>query len=89
MLKRINNTFIILILKKGDFQNINDLGRLVCVMLYKIISKVMANKLKEVLEKRISQFQSAFIEDRYIADNYFVTLEILHSFKKRSRATES
>lgn len=41
-----------------------------------------ANRLKEVLDKCISPFQSAFVGGRYVADNYIVAHESLHSFKK-------
>lgn len=52
---------------------------------YKIISKVVVNRLKEILEKSNSPFQSTFIEGRYIIDNSIVVHEILHSFKKKMK----
>ena len=40
-----------------------------CNILYKIISKSLANNLKPFLSKCISQEQAAFVEDRSIVDN--------------------
>lgn len=52
-------------------------------VVYKILSKIIADKLKNVLDKIISPFQCAFVEGRYIADNYIIANEVLHSFKKK------
>jgi len=40
--------------------------------IYKIIAKVLANRLKSVMEKVISKSQSAFIKGRQILDPKFL-----------------
>lgn len=49
--------------------------------MYKIISKIFVAKLRPYLDKIISPAQSAFIPNRWIAENQVIVQEILHSFK--------
>nr|KYP45089.1 Putative ribonuclease H protein At1g65750 family [Cajanus cajan] len=52
-----------------------------CNVLYKVIAKVLANRLKPLLPKCISEEQSAFIKDKSILDNVLVAMETLHHMK--------
>ncbi|KAK9984685.1 hypothetical protein SO802_034210 [Lithocarpus litseifolius] len=66
----INATHICLIPKKNNPQKITDY-RLISLsnVLSRIVSKVLANRLKKVLPNIISTSQSAFLSDRLITDN--------------------
>ncbi|RVX23479.1 putative ribonuclease H protein [Vitis vinifera] len=77
-LKSLNNTFLVLIPKKseaedlGDFRPISLLGGL-----YKLLAKVLANRLKKVVGKVVSTTQNAFVIGRQILDASLIANEVL------------
>ena len=54
-----------------------------CNTIYKVISKLLVDRLRTVIWNLVSPAQSAFISGRWIAENQLIVQEILHSFKKR------
>ncbi|KAJ0683719.1 putative RNA-directed DNA polymerase [Helianthus annuus] len=54
-------------------------------MISKVITKILANRVKKVLGQVISEAQSAFLSDRFILDGPLMVNEILDLLKKRSR----
>lgn len=61
----------------GDFHPI-----LYCNVMYKIISKILANKLKRVVGGLVSQNQSAFIKGQQITDNILLAHEQVRGFNR-------
>lgn len=51
--------------------------------------KVIANRLKRVLDKDISENQSAFLSGRLISDNVMITYEVMHILKAKRRGRDA
>ena len=83
--KNLNAIFLVLIPKK-QMEEFKDLRPISLVRgLYKILTKVLANRIKRVMDKVISKSQSAFIEGRQILDAMLITNEIVDSTLKMKK----
>ena len=86
MLSDINYTYIILIPKVNSPEKMFDFRLIsMCNVIYKIISKVLANRLKLILPQLISPTQSTFVLGRLITDNVLVAYETLHAMHGRKK----
>ena len=82
ILPALNAIFLTLIPKNEGVDLPNKFHPIsLCNVIYKIITKVMANRLKLILASLISSEQSGFVEERQISDGIILVHEILHSIK--------
>lgn len=84
LLKEQNHTFIALIPKQSGSHTVHHYRPIsLCNIVYKLITKILANRLKILLPKIISPLQSAFVPNRNIQDNTILAHELIHSFKNK------
>ena len=80
----INKTLITLIPKVSTPESRRDMRPVsLCNVLYKIISKVLMNRIKPILPRIVHENQSAFVLDRVITDNAIVAFEVMHWLKNK------
>lgn len=82
--KVVTATFIALIPKNDHPQSLSEYRPISLIgSMYKIVAKLLANRLKSVLAKVISATQSAFLPDRQILDGVVVVNELVDLAKRR------
>ncbi|KAA3481168.1 reverse transcriptase [Gossypium australe] len=82
----INRTRIVLIPKVDKPKTMSQFRPIsLCNVLYKIIAKVLVNRMSSILGDCINEAQGAFISGRFISDNVLIAYEILHSLKMKKR----
>lgn len=81
--KGLNSTILALILKKSEARVMKDYRPISCCnVLYKVISKIMVNRLKVLLPKFIAANQSAFVKDRLLIENVLLATELVKDYHK-------
>jgi hypothetical protein len=85
-----NETCIVLIPKTQDPESMKDLHPIsLCNVVYKLVSKILANRLKLVLDEIISPNQSAFVPGRLITDNILLAYECIHYMKSKKKGRDA
>ena len=83
--KGVNSTILALIPKTMEAMEMKDYRPISCCnVIYKVISKIIANRLKMVLPQFIAGNQSAFIKDRLLIENLLLATEIVKDYHKVS-----
>jgi hypothetical protein len=86
-LKALNTSFISLIPKQDNAQTPDKFRPIaLCNVVYKIISKVVANRLKPLLPTLVSGEQSGYVEGRQILNNIIQAHEVVHSLTSKRKA---
>lgn len=81
--KGVNSTILALIPKKTDSLLMKDYRPIACCnVLYKVVSKILANRLRKLLPNIISENQSAFIKGRLLMENLLLASEMVKDYHK-------
>ncbi|KAK3218382.1 hypothetical protein Dsin_012352 [Dipteronia sinensis] len=82
--KMINHSLPCLIPKMKNVERMSDVRLInLCNMIYKCVSKALANWLWKVIDFVIADSQSAFIPGRLITDNAMVGFECMHALRRK------
>ena len=80
----LNKTLIVLIPKTNNPTNLKMFRPIsLCRVVYKIITKIVTNRLKEVLPYLMGPTQTSFIPGRLITENIVIAQEVVHSMRKK------
>ena len=84
LLKQINHTLIALVPKSSHANSVCDFRPISCCnVIYKVISKILALRLRPVLGGIIDPAQSAFMEGRSMIENIHLVQELLRKYNRK------
>ena len=82
--RSLNSTFIVLVPKKGGAEDFKDFRPISLVnSQYKLIAKVLANRLKKVMSKLVNTTQNVVVAGRQILDASLIANEVIDSITKK------
>ena len=83
---KLNKTTLTLIPKCTHPTSMKDPRAIaLCNVVYKIMAKVLVNRLKRILPLLISNAQFAFVHGRSICDNILAAFEVIHYMKRKTK----
>ncbi|XP_060190282.1 uncharacterized protein LOC132619370 [Lycium barbarum] len=84
LLRAVNNTVVTLIPKTSQPETVRDFRLIACCStINKIISKVISNRIRWVIDGPVGPNQSAFIPGRVISDNILLSHELVKGYTRK------
>lgn len=81
--KGVNSTILALVPEKTDSLEMKDFCPIACCnVLFKVVSKILANRLKQLLPRIISENQSAFVQGRLLMENVLLASELVKDYHR-------
>ncbi|GKU96316.1 hypothetical protein SLEP1_g9566 [Rubroshorea leprosula] len=88
LVKGFNASFVVLIPKTSNPQKIEDFRPISLIgSMYKIIAKLLANRIRLVMGSVIGVQQTAFVKDRLLVDGVLVANEVIDEPKRRRKSS--
>lgn len=85
LLSQRNSTSVTLVPKKLNADKLSDFRPIsFCNAVYKVISKILARKLEQILPLWISPSQSAFVQGRLLTENVLLATELVQGFGQQN-----
>ncbi|GKU93956.1 hypothetical protein SLEP1_g7505 [Rubroshorea leprosula] len=86
LVRGLNASYITLVPKKKNPTTLQEYRPITMVgCLYKILAKILSNRLKKVIGKIINSSQSAFLEGRQLVDGDLTLNELVHYLKMKKK----
>ena len=83
--REINRTLLVLIPKVANPLNLKMYRPIsLCTVIYKTVTKLIANRLQTILSHVIGPHQTSFVPGRHIIENIVVGQEVIHSMRRKS-----
>ncbi|GKV31185.1 hypothetical protein SLEP1_g39903 [Rubroshorea leprosula] len=88
LVRGLNTSFIVLVPKVDNPQKIEEFRPISLIgVMYKILAKLLANRLKVVLDGIVDEQHMAFIRGRQLMDGVVVANEVIDDVKKKRKET--
>ena len=84
LLREFNYSYIVLIPKSNQAVEFKDYRPIdLCNLIYKLISKILANRMRPILKRIIAPTQATFVLGKWIHENGLLAQELVATVKKK------
>lgn len=85
LLKQWNAANLVLIPKKPNASHPSDFRPISCLnTVYKVISRLLASRLQDILPQMVSKAQSAFLPGRLLAENVLLATDLVNGYNRET-----
>ena len=82
--QNVNKTLLVLIPKVDNPTNLKMFRPIsLCIVAYKTVTKIIANRLQALLSEMIGPQQTSFVPGQHIVDNVVIAQEMIHSTRRK------